>query len=886
MLNIVITKKTFMKTKLLTFFLLLSTYLSFSQTATVNWAKQFGGASISETKFQSTVLDAAGNIYVAGTFVGTADFDPGPGVFNLTSAGTTNSVDAYILKLDPTGNLLWVKQIENESISQSFSIAVDLMGNVYITGMFQYSADFDPGPGVFTLTTGAVPEESYLLKLDKNGNFVWAKHFERDFINLVITDNNGFIYGSGIRNSTISKFGQAGNMLWEKHTSNPASPDNPNTASTINRSFSLDNVGNIYAAGVVGNICDFDPGTGQFILEPDNPYGNGYIWKLDNDGNFIFVKLFQQAYAELSAITIDVSGNILTTGTFNAPVDFDPGNGNFILQSPGTPNLQHAFISKLDNSGNFIWAKPIYGDFTIRGNVIKTDLQGNVYTSGYFTSTYDFDPAAAIYNLTSPGGLPEIFLSKLNTAGNLVWVKKMGGCSYEETFGMAIDAAGSIFITGVAGNTARFDNFIFNEPDNTQFIAKLTQSASLPATVSLGSRVWNDINKNGIDNNEPGMAGLRVNLYRDDNNDNIADGCFTDFTYTDSTGNYSFTHLEPGNYIAGLSLPSGFSNSPVNGGDPDNNIDKDNNGKLIIETFNASSMESELRGFGITLTLNGEPSGSINNTYDFGLVQGQLCLGNRIWKDINKNGKDNGEPGISNVPVVLYKVKSKTDTISVALGLPDGTGPLMQTTTDVNGYYSFKNLFPGYYIVYTYMPEGYVITKKNGGDPDNNIDKDNNGKFVFANFNSTWGLPITLTVNGEPNGNINNTYDFGLRTAGINGGDDDDDDEQNSRITVTAPVVTVNAAVLSDKTDANKKNLIYPNPFVNEIRIQLESTENTKAAVNIVTADGKLIYSANKDLGIGTNQFIISGLEKMVKGVYIVKIQTEKNIISKKLFKE
>ena len=77
-----------------------------SQNPTFQWAKSFGG--ISGDNGYKTLNDAAGNVYVMGSFRETVDFDPGPGVYNLTSVGQG---DIFISKFDASGNFLWVKTI-------------------------------------------------------------------------------------------------------------------------------------------------------------------------------------------------------------------------------------------------------------------------------------------------------------------------------------------------------------------------------------------------------------------------------------------------------------------------------------------------------------------------------------------------------------------------------------------------------------------------------------------------------------------------------------------------------------------------------------------------------------------------------------------------------
>jgi gliding motility-associated-like protein len=117
------------------------------------------------------VIDDAGNIYTTGFFWATVDFDDGPGIFNLTAAGG----DAvFVLKLDNGGNFVWAKGMGGPLFNNfGYDIAFDKMGNVYTTGFFIGPADFDPGPGTFILNSAAV--DIFILKLNNNGNFVWAK---------------------------------------------------------------------------------------------------------------------------------------------------------------------------------------------------------------------------------------------------------------------------------------------------------------------------------------------------------------------------------------------------------------------------------------------------------------------------------------------------------------------------------------------------------------------------------------------------------------------------------------------------------------------------------------------------------------------------------------
>ena len=144
------------------------------------------------------------------------------------------------------------------------------------------------------------------------------------------------------------------------------------------------------------------------------------------------------------SIALDDSGNIYVTGVFIGVADFDPGQETFFLSSAGSNDI---FVQKLDSDGNFIWAKRMGGPQSDSGSSIRVDASGNVYTTGYFHSTVDFDPGSETFNLVSTG-YSDVFIQKLDTDGNFLWVKKMGGSSYDEGHSIALDAAGNVYTTG------------------------------------------------------------------------------------------------------------------------------------------------------------------------------------------------------------------------------------------------------------------------------------------------------------------------------------------------------------------------------------------------------------------------------------------------------
>lgn len=210
-------------------------------------------------------------------------------------------------------------------------------------------------------------------------------------------------------------------------------------------------------------------------------------------------------------------------------------------------------------------------------------------------------------------------------------------------------------------------------------------------SVAVGNRVWFDANNNGLyDTGETFFSGATVNLYLDANNDDIPDGVAIRTTTTDTNGLYLFDGLAPNNYIVGVVTPTNYVRSSVNAGDPDNNIDNDNNG--------VSVSGNETRSLAVTLSLGAEPTAETPNditttadtsgnlTVDFGFTR-SYSIGNRVWFDTNNNGQVNAlEVGINGVSVSLFASTNLTTA-------------LQTTTTDASGYYRFDNLVAGSYVV-------------------------------------------------------------------------------------------------------------------------------------------------------------------------------------------
>jgi hypothetical protein len=361
------------------------------------WAKAIGGSS-SDRGYHSAI-DASGNVYTTGTFTGVVDFDPGAGTAILTSAGLE---DIFILKSDASGNFLWVKQIGNTGSDEAYYISENA-GNLYITGDFSNTVDFDPGASS-TYLSSAGATDVFILKLDSSGNLIWARS----------VGGTGFEYAYSV---------------------------------------GTDGSGNIYVTGYFLGTADFDPSAGTAYLTSAGG-ADIFFSKLDASGNFVWAKSVGGTYDDHGKSVIDGSGNIYTTGYFYGTVDFDPSAGVTYLTSSGMNDVS---VFKLDASGNFIWAKPVGGVNDDLAYDIVVDPAGNVYSTGSYDGTVDFDPGAGTYNLTAVPGGSDIFIFKLDPAGSFLWAKSMGGSDYDYSNGIAIDAASNVYVTGNFAGTADFD---------------------------------------------------------------------------------------------------------------------------------------------------------------------------------------------------------------------------------------------------------------------------------------------------------------------------------------------------------------------------------------------------------------------------------------------
>ena len=392
-------------------------------TGKLLWVKTFSGAS--DEKANSITLDASGNPIITGWYQGTVDFDPSSTVYNSTSRGAE---DAFVLKLNISGTLLWAKNIGGASSDQGYTITTDTTGNILTGGLFYGTADFDPGVNVDNLTTNSGHQDIFVLKLDSSGNYIWSKSILgmndcQKWVYDIQTDNidniviGGIFWGTGIldldpgtsvfkingaggpNDGYVVKLSATGDFMWGQ-----------GIGSNINDGVSrvaIDSANNVYLCSGFEGTVDFDASSAQQNLTAN--LTDAYLLKLSSSGAYQWVKSWGgSSYDFAKSIAIDANNLIKISSNFKGTVDFDPSS-NSSLQVGSTNNYNTA-VSEFDTAGNFIAVQSIQtNDHTA---MVLTSTGRPVLVAGY-SGTMDFDPDSQVKNLTSIGGT-NFFITQWN----------------------------------------------------------------------------------------------------------------------------------------------------------------------------------------------------------------------------------------------------------------------------------------------------------------------------------------------------------------------------------------------------------------------------------------------------------------------------------------
>lgn len=223
--------------------------------------------------------------------------------------------------------------------------------------------------------------------------------------------------------------------------------------------------GNVY-------ICGEFSGSVTFGGNPLTSEGEADIFaaKLDAAGNWLWVRQAGGSLDDIAYdIAVDASGNILVTGAYRNGAVF----GGTTLNATGT--YANVFVAKLDAGGNWLWATNAgMGNDNDEAKSIAIDSSGNAIVTGCFRGSARFGSVVIVSS-----GLDDIFVARINSAGNWLWAEKAGGEGQDRGYGVTLDSGGNIWLAGQFSGTASFGNDNLTSAGNSDiFAAKLDSNGN------------------------------------------------------------------------------------------------------------------------------------------------------------------------------------------------------------------------------------------------------------------------------------------------------------------------------------------------------------------------------------------------------------------------
>ena len=394
--------------------------IKFDGSGNFLWGFSLGASGVDIVR--SVAVGPNDDVFITGRMNVGFDFDPDTGTTFVPNAG---SVDAFLAKYNPNGGLEWAVPIGGNGHDEAFDVAVDQNGNSYVTGMWQWTVDWDPGPDTVQFTSDAWPD-GFVVSFDPNGNFRWVNLYSSPGIELP----------KGL-------------------------------------SFSHDN--KLLVHGRFSDSLDFDPDTTQMIMTSAGST-DLFIAQYKMDGTFTGVRTFGGTGTDAAEeIDVDDQGNIFITGSYGGILPFDSNISINALQS------RDIYLAKLDSTGQPQWAISVQGNNHFEGaGGMDVSPSGEVFLTGCFYDTIDADPDTSEWIL-SPIVPNDLYILSYSDQGVLTWAESFHtGGVFDLASGVAWSPNGQLAITGT------FTDTLFMDGPNGDTLRQTNTYSAFVAYLDLG----------------------------------------------------------------------------------------------------------------------------------------------------------------------------------------------------------------------------------------------------------------------------------------------------------------------------------------------------------------------------------------------------------------
>ncbi len=307
---------------------------------------------------------------------------------------------------------------------------------------FQWATEFNTG----NIATNLGTEE---MALDQWGNTYMVGRFT-DTLYIPTATTTSRLVSNGSEDVFMVKCNPMGQIVWA-HAIGGAHYDEAYDVKLTSR-------GDIILAARFRGAVDFDLGPAVYIDTATGPVGTGYIIKYDSSGALQWTLNYSDStgHIHFDKIFIDQYDQIYGVGWLSGVVNFNPIGTAHFVQSINASNSM--FMLKAGPNGGLKWVKQFdgYG----RAADLIVDKQGSIFHTGGFNWWCDFDPglgSAQLNNFSTVGQGRDIYVSKLDSNGNFVWVGHMGGKYADGATSIALDTFGNVYTTGSFSHIADFD---------------------------------------------------------------------------------------------------------------------------------------------------------------------------------------------------------------------------------------------------------------------------------------------------------------------------------------------------------------------------------------------------------------------------------------------